>query len=100
MAPLPEPSAPTRIAVLGCAKTYGGAAPALQATSLQVEAGEVLALLGPSGCGKTTLLRVIAGLVAPDAGGSIRFNDEDVTRRPIETRASAWCSSTMRCSRR
>ncbi|SHN09531.1 ABC transporter ATP-binding protein [Rhizobacter sp. OV335] len=77
---------PTRISVLDCAKTYGRADPALHPTSLQVEPGEVLALLGPSGCGKTTLLRVIAGLVAPDAGGRIRFNDEDVTQRPIETR--------------
>jgi len=76
----------TRVDVVGCAKTYAGSVQALRATSLRVERGEVLALIGPSGCGKTTLLRVIAGLVDPDPGGSVRFNDDDVTRRPIETR--------------
>ena len=76
----------TRVDVVDCAKTYDGGVRALRATSLRVEAGEVLALIGPSGCGKTTLLRIIAGLIDPDPGGAVRFNDEDVTRRPIETR--------------
>jgi ABC-type Fe3+/spermidine/putrescine transport system ATPase subunit len=35
---------------------------------LTMEKGEILSLLGPSGCGKTTILRMIAGLVAPDSG--------------------------------
>lgn len=77
----------TRVDIVGCAKTYAGGAQALRPTTLTVEPGEVLALLGPSGCGKTTLLRVIAGLVEPDAGGHIAFNGEDVTARPIEQRA-------------
>ena len=76
----------TRVEVLACAKTYAGGVHALQPTSLVVEPGEVLALIGPSGCGKTTLLRLIAGLIDSDPGGTIRFNTEDVTRKPIETR--------------
>ena len=36
--------------------------------SLEVESGERVAILGPSGCGKTTLLRLAAGLIAPDQG--------------------------------
>jgi ABC-type Fe3+/spermidine/putrescine transport system ATPase subunit len=36
--------------------------------TLQVQPGERLVLLGPSGCGKTTVLRLLAGLVAPDSG--------------------------------
>ena len=42
---------------------------ALSATDLTVRRGEFLVLLGPSGCGKTTLLRMVAGLLAPSAGG-------------------------------
>ena len=77
----------TRVDVVGCAKTFSGGAQVLRPTSLAVEPGEVLALLGPSGCGKTTLLRLIAGLIAPDPGGRIAFNGEDFTQRPIEKRA-------------
>jgi len=51
---------------------------ALDGVNLLVRAGETMAVLGPSGCGKTTLLRVIAGLVPPDAG-RVYFNDQDVT---------------------
>jgi putative spermidine/putrescine transport system ATP-binding protein len=76
----------TKVDVVDCAKTYAGSVQALRRTSLHVDAGEVLALIGPSGCGKTTLLRIIAGLIDPDPGGSVRFNDDDVTRRPIEKR--------------
>ncbi|MDR7481972.1 MAG: ABC transporter ATP-binding protein [Armatimonadota bacterium] len=49
--------------------------------SLQVHRGEFFTLLGPSGCGKTTTLRMIAGLVEPDAG-EILFDGTPVTRTP------------------
>lgn len=42
--------------------------PAVVEFSLEVAQGERVALLGPSGCGKTTVLRMLAGLIAPDAG--------------------------------
>src|SRR5262249_7876547 len=42
--------------------------PVVDGVSLEVARGEFFALLGPSGCGKTTLLRMIAGFEAPDAG--------------------------------
>ncbi len=52
--------------------------PALNGVSLDVEPGELLALLGPSGSGKTTLLRTIAGLEFPDEG-QVLFDGQDVT---------------------
>ncbi len=48
-------------------KFYGREA-ALHSLTLDVNAGERLVLLGPSGCGKTTVLRLLAGFIAPDSG--------------------------------
>jgi ABC-type nitrate/sulfonate/bicarbonate transport system ATPase subunit len=51
-------------------KVYPGQEePAVDALSLTVPAGEICVLVGPSGCGKTTLMNIIAGFLAPDAGG-------------------------------
>ncbi len=69
-----------------CAKTFADGTQALGPITLNVERGETVVLLGPSGCGKTTLLRIIAGLERPDAGGRVLFNKSDVTRVPIERR--------------
>jgi iron(III) transport system ATP-binding protein len=68
----------------GVAKSFG-AAKAVAGASLSVGRGELVALLGPSGCGKTTLLRLVAGFEAADAG-TIRIDGEDVTRTPPERR--------------
>ncbi|MDX3926083.1 MAG: ABC transporter ATP-binding protein [Shinella sp.] len=51
----------------------------LKGVSLDVEAGEFIALVGPSGCGKSTLLRIVAGLEHPDSG-EIRIGDREVSQ--------------------
>ena len=57
----------------------------LQDIDLALQAGEIGVLLGPSGCGKTTLLRIIAGLTAPD-NGRILLNNQDITQQPVHER--------------
>jgi ABC-type Fe3+/spermidine/putrescine transport system ATPase subunit len=53
--------------------------------SLRVPSGATVAILGPSGGGKSTLLKMIAGLEAPDAG-TVKFDGEDITHQLPERR--------------
>jgi branched-chain amino acid transport system ATP-binding protein len=54
---------------------------ALWDVSLEVRAGEAIAVVGPNGAGKTTLLRVVSGVIAPRAGDLV-FEDQSLTGRP------------------
>jgi sulfonate transport system ATP-binding protein len=58
-------------------KTYADGTEALRAVSMDLDAGEIVALVGGSGCGKTTLLRLIAGLDVASSG-MIRVAEERV----------------------
>jgi iron(III) transport system ATP-binding protein len=57
----------TALACAGLVKRFGDTV-AVDRVDLEVPRGSLTALLGPSGCGKTTVLRMIAGLLDPDAG--------------------------------
>lgn len=55
-----------------------GSTPALESASVEVHAGEVLALMGPSGSGKSTLLHCLAGILTPDSG-RVTYAGRDLT---------------------
>ena len=78
----PEPI----VRIEGLTKRFGAVA-AVDAVELDIERGELFALLGGSGCGKTTLLRLLAGFEMPDSG-RLLIDGQDMTgvpphRRPV-----------------
>ena len=75
--------APTLVAE-GLVKRFGPVA-AVDGVSLTVSAGEVVGLLGPNGAGKTTTLRMLAGILTPDAG-RVRVGDVDIHDRPLDAK--------------
>jgi putative spermidine/putrescine transport system ATP-binding protein len=65
---------------------YPGSGAGVHDVALTIAPGELVACMGPSGCGKTTLLRLVAGFLAP-AQGSVRLGGVDVTTTPARERA-------------
>ncbi len=66
--------------------------PAVDALDLTVHSGEFYALLGPNGAGKTTTLRMVAGLLRPDAG-SVSIMGIDALNDPVAAKqVTAWVS--------
>ena len=76
-----------RLTVTGLTKRYRGRN-VVEGVGLAVDSGEVVGLLGPNGAGKTTSFYMILGLVKADSG-SIRIDDEDLSRAPMHQRARA-----------
>src|ERR1700733_9126159 len=84
------PPAPFALEIRGLEKRFDR--PAVDGLDLTVRAGEFYALLGPNGAGKTTTLRMIAGLLRPDAG-SIRVDGIDALAHPVAAKqVMAWIS--------
>jgi ABC-2 type transport system ATP-binding protein len=66
-------------------KTYGGKVKAVDDLTLTVPSGEIVGFLGPNGAGKTTTLKMVTGVLAPDAG-TIRVDGIDVAERPLDAK--------------
>ena len=67
----------TSVDIKNIVKAFG-AQKVVAGISLQIKKGEIFGLLGPNGAGKTTTIRMICGLLAPDAG-DITINGQSVT---------------------
>ena len=78
------------LAIAGLRKSFDR--PVVDNLDLTIHAGEFYALLGPNGAGKTTILRMVAGLLQPDAG-AISIFGIDARRDPLAAkRVTAWVS--------
>jgi sulfate transport system ATP-binding protein len=75
---------PVDVTVENVVRTFGKT-PALHGVSLEIESGELVALLGPSGSGKTTLLRILAGLDVPTSG-RVLFDGDDALKLTVQQR--------------
>jgi ABC-2 type transport system ATP-binding protein len=85
-----SPPAPLALEIHGLIKRFDRVA--VDGLDLTVRAGEFYALVGPNGAGKTTTLRMVAGLLRPDAG-AIRVDGVDALADPVAAkRIMAWIS--------
>jgi ABC-2 type transport system ATP-binding protein len=85
-----SPPSPLALEIRGLMKRFDR--PAVDGLDLAVRTGEFYALVGPNGAGKTTTLRMVAGLLRPDAG-IIRVGGNDALADPVAAkRIMAWIS--------
>ena len=81
---------PVALDVRGLTKRFDR--PAVEALDLTVYGGEFYALVGPNGAGKTTTLRMVVGLLRPDAG-AITIDGVDALAHPEAAKqVTAWVS--------
>jgi putative spermidine/putrescine transport system ATP-binding protein len=83
-APGPRRDGGARVSLQNLSRHFGPTQ-ALDGLSLEIEPGELVALLGPSGCGKTTALRILAGFETTDSG-SVTVDGRDVSHIPAAKR--------------
>jgi ABC-2 type transport system ATP-binding protein len=81
-------SVPAALRLTALSKSFGKAA--VDRLDLTVRPGEFYALLGPNGAGKTTTLRMVAGLLAPDAGGVEVFGVDALADPVAAKQVTAW----------
>ncbi|MER6197492.1 alpha/beta fold hydrolase [Streptomyces sp. NPDC001586] len=89
----PDPAlADVPLEITGLTKRYAKAQDryAVRDLSFRVEKGQVLGLLGPNGAGKTTTLRMLMGLISPDAGGIRVFGHAVRAGAPVLSRVGAF----------
>lgn len=85
-----SPQPPSALSIRGLTKRFDR--PAVDGLDLTVRVGEFYALLGPNGAGKTTTLRMVAGLLKPDAG-SVSIMGIDALADPVAAKQiMAWVS--------
>ncbi len=90
-------SAQPALAVENVTMRFGGLV-ALSEVSLEVAAGEIVAVIGPNGAGKSTLFNVVTGLYRPTAG-RVRVAGEEVTGRPTHQIVALGVARTFQSSR-
>ncbi|MFB4298151.1 alpha/beta fold hydrolase [Actinomadura sp. NTSP31] len=76
--------------ITGLTKAYGNGHLAVADLSFRVEKGQVLGLLGPNGAGKTTTLRMLMGLIRPDAGEIRIFGHRVTPGAPVLSRLGSF----------
>src|SRR5258705_13981854 len=88
--PIVEPAIEPALAIRSLVKRFDR--PAVDRLDLTVRKGEFYSLLGPNGAGKTTTLRMVAGLLRPDAG-TILIHGVDALADPVAAKSdAAWVS--------
>src|SRR5262249_46715879 len=68
---------PSIISISHLSKTYASGFKALEDVNLDIQRGEIFALVGPNGAGKTTLINIVCGIVRP-SGGKVTVDSHDI----------------------
>ncbi|SDH31310.1 CocE/NonD family hydrolase [Nonomuraea jiangxiensis] len=85
-----EPDRDLPLEISGLTKAYRNGELAVDGLSFRVERGQVLGLLGPNGAGKTTTMRMMMGLIRPDAGEIRIFGERVTPGAPVLSRLGSF----------